>query len=128
MWKPDQFSQVQSHIVTDIEKNNAADIRTETNLCIFVLVNDAPLLKDLYEHVTPQYTAVWRVIGTLLDLRNEELAAIEAEYPTNFSRCCNKMLEKWLEVDNEASWNKICDVIESSAVSNYSQTKGTSNT
>ena len=84
--------------------------------CIMT-VNTTPLLRDLYQHITPQYAADWKVIGTLLGLPSGELNAIEAGYPTNVKWCCNVMLEKWLEVDTTASWGKLFTVIESSAVS-----------
>ena len=47
------------------------------------VVSTAPLLKDLYQHITPQYAADWKVIGSLLGLPSGELKAIEAGYPTN---------------------------------------------
>lgn len=78
---------------------------------------DTPSLKDLYQNVTPRYTADWRVIGTLLGIPNGELKAIEAQYPTNLKWCCNRMLEKWLETDATASWDKIFEAIRSPAVS-----------
>ena len=84
----------------------------------------APLLKDLYQHITPQYAADWKVIGTLLGLPSGELKAIEAGYPTNVKWCCNQMLEKWLEVDPTASWGKLFTVIESPAVSSSVPDKG----
>ena len=80
-------------------------------------MNTIPALKDLYQHITPQYAADWKVIGTLLDLPNGELQAIEAGYPTNVQWCCNRMLEKWLEMDTTASWDKLFTVLESSALS-----------
>ena len=81
------------------------------------LVNSTPKLKDLYERITPYYASDWRVIGTLLGLPSGELKAIEAGYPTNVKWCCNQMLEKWLETDTTASWNKLYSVIQSPAVS-----------
>ena len=83
----------------------------------FTIVNTTPLLKDLYQHITPQYAADWKVIGTLLGLPNGELNAIEAGYATNVKWCCNQMLQKWLEMDTTASWGKLLTVIESPAVS-----------
>ena len=77
----------------------------------------APKLKDLYQHITPQYAADWIVIGTLLGLPSGELKAIEAGWPTNTKWCCNKMLEKWLETDHTASWGKLFTVTESLAES-----------
>ena len=84
----------------------------------------APLLKDLYQNITPHYAADWKVIGTLLGLPSGELKAIEAGYPTNVKWCCNKMLERWLEMDPTASWDKMCRVIESPAVSHSALNKG----
>ena len=82
----------------------------------FTIVNSTPLLKDLYQHITPQYAADWKVIGTLLDLPSAILHMIEAEYPTDAKWCCNRMLEKWLEMDNTASWDKLLTVIGLPAV------------
>ena len=79
--------------------------------------NTTPLLKDLYQHITPQYAAEWKVIGTLLGLPSGKLNAIEAGYPTNVKWCCNQMLEMWLAMDTTASWRKLLAVIESPSVS-----------
>ena len=89
-------------------------------------MNTTPLLKDLYQHVTPQYAADWEVIGTLLGLPSGELKAIEAGYgyPTNVKWCCNQMLKKWLEMDTTVSWEKLFTVIESPAVSYSAPDKG----
>ena len=84
---------------------------------INIIVTSIPKLMDLYQHITPQYAADWKVIGTLLGLPSGELKAIEAGYPTNVKWCCNQMLEKWLEMDPAASWGKIFTAIESPAVS-----------
>ena len=84
---------------------------------IYLTGISTPLLKDLYQHITPQYAADWKVIGTLLGLPSGELKAIEAGYPTNVKWCCNQMLEKWLEMDPTASWVKLFAAIESPAVS-----------
>ena len=46
-------------------------------------------------------------MGTLLGLPSSELNAIAARNPNNLNWCCNTMLEKWLEVDATASWEKI---------------------
>jgi len=77
-----------------------------------------PLLKDLYENITPQYATDWKVIGSLLGLPREELKIIEHDNYHKAVPCCNAMLEEWLEVDHLASWNKLLSVIQSPAVSN----------
>ena len=88
-------------------------------------MNTTPLLKDLYQHITPQYAADWEVIGTLLGLPSGELTAIKAGNPNkNNIWCCNQMLEKWLVTDTTASWGKLFLVIESPAVSYSAPDKG----
>jgi len=82
------------------------------------VVDSVPFLKDLYEHITPQYAADWKVIGALLDVPRGEIRAIEAGNPTNTKWCCNSMLESWLELDTGATWRKMFCAIESPAVSN----------
>ena len=77
-----------------------------------------PLLKDLYQYITPRYASQWKVIGTLLGIQSEELQTIEAGYPTNVQWCCNQMLQKWLSEDVSASWKDLFKVIESPAVFN----------
>ena len=103
--------------------SNNCNISNTTKYSKF-LVKTTPLLKDLYQHITPQYAADWKVIGTLLGLPSGKLKAIEAGYPTNVKWCCNQMFEKWLEMDTTASWSKLFTVIESPAVSCSAPDKG----
>ena len=90
----------------------------------FTTVDTAPLLKDLYQHITPQHAADWKTIETLLGIPIEELEAIEAGYPTNVKWCCNQMWILWLKVDTTASWRKLFTIIESPAVSCSAPDKG----
>ena len=76
-----------------------------------------PLLKDLYQHITPNYASDWKVIGTLLGLPSGTLDIIEHDNHHKAIPSCNAMLKKWLEVDPSASWEKLFKVIESPAVS-----------
>ena len=64
------------------------------------------------------------MIGSLLGIPNEELNIIEAGYPINVKWCCNKMLEKWLEIDHTASLERIRAVIGLPAVSGASFENG----
>ncbi|XP_065914025.1 protein NLRC3-like isoform X2 [Dysidea avara] len=85
---------------------------------LFTIATSTPLLKDLYENITPQYATDWKVIGALLGLSKEKLKVIEHDNYHKAVSCCNAMLEEWLEVDHSASWNKLLSVIHSPAVSN----------
>ena len=84
--------------------------------------NSTPLLKDLQNDFTPHFAASWRVIGTQLSLTSEELNIIEYDNHHRAVRCCNAVLEKWLEQDKSASWEKLLIVIESPAL--YSDQRG----
>ena len=64
------------------------------------------------------------MIGILLGVPTGELDIIEAEWPTNIKRCCDHMLEKWLEMDTTASLEKIHTAIESPAMSSMQASKG----
>ena len=75
-------------------------------------MNTRPLVRDLYQHITPRYATQWRVIGILLGLPSETLNIIERDHVFRAESCCNAMLEKWLQVDTTASWGKLFTVIE----------------
>ena len=79
-------------------------------------MNSTPLLKELHQHITPQYATHWKVIGTQLGLPPEALNIIEYDNMHKAVDCCNGMLKKWLEVDTNASREKLFGVIESPAV------------
>ena len=84
----------------------------------FFTAASTPLLKDLYNHVTPHYAARWRVIGKLLGLPKGRLDIIKNDNHNKAEPCCDAVLEEWLEVDPSASWEKLLEVIESPTVSN----------
>ena len=71
-----------------------------------------PLLKDLREHITPMYAVHWKLLGTLLRLPNDLLGMIESNLCEAIP-CCNAMFTHWLELDTNASWEKVCSAITS---------------
>ena len=74
----------------------------------FTIVNTTPLLKDLYQHVTPQYaTKLESDRNTTGSYPVEHLDIIEHDNMRKVTHCCNAMLEKWLNMDSTASWGKI---------------------
>ena len=85
-------------------------------LCILLTVSSAPLLKDLYEYVTPEYATDWKTIGILLGLFSEDMNIIEYDKRHVAVHCCNAMWEKWLEVDKTATWEKVFAAIKSPAL------------
>ena len=74
---------------------------------------DRPKLKDLYKHVTPCYAADWEDIGVYLDIELGHLKIIRADHPGDSSSCCKDLWKKWLEIDPDATWNKLFTAIDS---------------
>ena len=89
------------------------------------VINSQPKLKDLYNLITPEYAAHWKVIGTLLGIERGIITGIEKNYPNNVSWCCNDLLGKWLERDTEATWEIIIQAIDSPAVTTLVSTSTT---
>ena len=87
-----------------------------------VVRSTRPSLGDLQNIITPYHAAHWTVIGTQLGIRSGILQGIQASVPADVFRCCNMMLEKWLDTDCNATWDKIYKAIECPGV-----TKGSIN-
>ena len=105
-----------------------AQVVIATYFMLYTVLDAPPKLKDLYNKVTPEYAAHWRVIGTLLDISKGRLDGIERSFPCNAFWCCNKMLETWLEIDTSATWRKLIEALDSPAVHVIATTVITSNT
>ena len=71
-----------------------------------------PCLEDLQNEITPYYAAHWTVIGTQLGIHSGLLQGIQASFPADAFRCCNKMFEIWLDTDCNATWDKIYRAIK----------------
>jgi len=61
--------------------------------------------------VIPQHASQWKEIGLQLGLSTGSLEAIEIAFPTNCNWCCERMLQKWLEVDINATWKQLFNSI-----------------
>lgn len=87
-------------------------------------MSTCPQLKDVDEHVTPLCAPDWKEMGTKLNIPYGELRIIEADNPRSVKECFIKMLNKWLDIDCTASWEKLLTAIKSLAVacSNQSMT------
>ena len=61
---------------------------------------------------------------TLLGVASERLDIIEHGNHHNAEICCNEMLRWWLQIDLNASWEKLFAVIEAMASSEAVHNKG----
>ena len=78
-----------------------------------IVGSDRPKLKDLYKHVTPYYAAHWEDIGVHLDIELGHLKTIRADHPGDVTGCCKHLWEVWLELDCNATWDKLFAAIDS---------------
>ena len=55
----------------------------------------------------------WHDLGIeLLDSNDvEELDTIEAEHPSDLSKCCTKMFNLWLKKQTTSSWNQLIEAL-----------------
>ena len=71
-----------------------------------------PLLKDLFNFVTPDYGIYWRRIGENLGVRQGILDAIGNDNHQKAEECCNAMWEEWLNIDTKAAWCKVIQIVD----------------
>ena len=64
-------------------------------------------MKDLNRHIAEQLAAYWEKLGLELGLKDYHIANIHKDHPNKSVVCCGKMLQKWLDIDLNASWNKL---------------------
>ena len=60
-------------------------------------------------HVIPSVAAKWYQLGVLLLDSNceNELNTIEADTRNDAETCCRKMFSRWLNTDEQASWDRL---------------------
>ena len=64
-------------------------------------------MKDAYNFLVPTYAVEWKDIGINVDLSAGELNIIKRDNHYQTKDCCREMLNKWLQVDLNASWKKL---------------------
>ena len=71
-------------------------------------------MKLFNKHVRSTIATKWEDLGVqlLLDKNIPKLMVIKENNVQNVEACCGKMFEYWLEVDEEASWNKLINALE----------------
>ena len=65
---------------------------------------------DYREEVAPH----WHDLGIQLlpEKHIHHLAIVKLNYTSNIERCCTEMFEFWLNVDSDASWDKLINALE----------------
>ena len=84
---------------------------------ILTIGTKRPILKDLYKYFIPLYAAQWEDIGVNLDIDLGHLEIIKVDNPNNVRRRCQILLQSWLRVDPDATWDKLFTAIDDCASS-----------
>ena len=76
-------------------------------ICMYVYVGDKrPAPKD-YQQFLTKYCLEWRSIGLQLGLEQDVLDVINADHLNQRKECFGLTLDKWLQLDTEATWSKL---------------------
>ena len=88
--------------------------------------NRKPEVSELHKHIVPKYAARWRDLGVQLKIPEHHLNTIavnNTNHPSYSEQCCKAVLEKWMDITHNATWNMLHLAIDhfttSSHNSNY---------
>ena len=70
-------------------------------------------MKDLSTHVIPFVATKWDALGLhlLADEHQHWLGIIEKDNRNDTLTCCRQMFLKWLQINNEATWDQLVRAI-----------------
>ena len=74
--------------------------------CICTKGNERPTHKELNRFLT-DYCEQWNAIGLHLDLKRSVLKTIAKDNPMNERECFRVTLDRWLELDADATWSTL---------------------
>ena len=81
-----------------------------------ILVEKAkPILRELVDYVDDVALEWWNIGLNLLDNSEARLAIINKDYSDNRQRC-TQMFRLWLQIDTNASWEKLIRVLKLPAI------------
>ena len=69
-----------------------------------------PELSELHRDIVPKCAARWRDLGVELKIQKCQLDAIAADnanHPSCSEQCCKAVLQKWMEITPNPTWNMI---------------------
>ena len=71
--------------------------------------DDKPELSELFINVIPQYADRWEALGTILGLKDYEIAVISKDNASQSTEGCAAVLMKWLQSVDQPTWGKMDD-------------------
>ena len=78
------------------------------------LASDKPKISELHDHFIRVIDPWWYELGiVLLDGEHtEKLYVIQSDNKGDIEKCCTAMFQYWLEVDKDASWDKLITALK----------------
>ena len=63
-------------------------------------------ISELHRSIVPKYAARWKDLGIQLKIPENHLDIIEADNKKS-QECCKAMLQKWMEITPDVTWNML---------------------
>ena len=79
-------------------------------------------MRDINAHVTRIYAEHWKLIGQNLNLEAQRLNTIEINnhsHPRRSQECFRQMITTWLQIDLNATWEKLQNAINKAIEQEY---------
>ena len=76
--------------------------------------SDQPEITDLHSYVKQEVSPKWYNLGVQLlnPEQAKKLDIIQADHPGDSETCCTAMFKYWLQVDTNASWDKLITALQ----------------
>ena len=84
--------------------------------------NRKPEILELHRHVVPKYAARWRDLGVQLKIPIgylDEIAEDNANRPSCCRKCCKAVLQRWMEIAPDATWDMLHSAIDCLSYSSH---------
>ena len=66
----------------------------------------------LHRYVREEAASCWRDLGVELSISDAKLDIIANNFPHDVEGCCSQILSLWLDIDPQASWNKLIEALK----------------
>ena len=77
-------------------------------------------MRDINAHVTRIYAEHWKLIGQNLKVQNLDIIEINHHsHPRRSQECFKRMIDAWLRIDPNATWEKLQNAINKAIEQEY---------
>lgn len=63
-------------------------------------------------NIVPRVAPTWKTLGLALNMKGYLLDIIEKDNEKDCEGCCNKMLDEWLNMNSDASWETLINALD----------------